>query len=141
MPISIAFHIVGFSLWVVSLMLVTNLLKNLCSYHAPQSIDISVIGPLLKRVGGGFIIGGMCLTVISGIYQFIMGGAAVYMKQGWFHTKLTLVVLLLILSFITLTKLAQVARGEKVLASTAGKLHALSGFLLIAIVFLTLLGR
>ena len=89
----------------------------------------------------GFIVSGMILTTLSGVFQLFYRGIGFYMSQGWFHTKLTLVLILFGVTLVTFFLVQKYQRGEALSLSKINMLHGLTGLALVAIVFLTMLGR
>lgn len=139
MQLSLAFHIIGILFWVSGLMVVSGLIRYFESRTEEKS------GPsyqaLTKKYWFGMVIPGLLISVVTGIYQFMIMGADYYMKQGWFHGKLTLIVVLLVVTGIVGNGVSTVRRGEVVPAKKFGMLHGVVGTVLLLIVFLTYMGR
>ncbi len=141
MQISLAFHIIGIVLWVGGLMIGTRLMKAvLVDPEAGATLSVTQRS-MLQRVFKGYILPGFILALGSGLYQIYTMGLAHYMRQGWFHGKLTLVLLLVIVTFLTGDTAARIARGEAINAKKLSAFHGIAGLCLVVIVFLTLLGR
>lgn len=142
MKISIAFHLVGLVMWLGSLMILTRCLKIFSrAYPAEASEALDTFRNTLKRVFYGFCIPGLLISLVTGVYQIVQMGMAYYMKQGWFHAKLTLVLLLFVVTLLLAKEMRRIAGRELVPAKRAIVLHAASGASLFAIVFLTILYR
>ena len=122
-------------------MILTNLLKSLCSERAAENFDSATVGVRLRKLCFGFVLPGVLVAAATGTYQMLTYGMAFYMKQGWFHAKLTLVAALVVTSVIAIYQTVRAARGERPSAALLLKLHAFSGFCLVSIVFLVFLGR
>ncbi len=90
-----------------------------------------------KRIFYGYVLGGFVISLLSGLHQWASGGFATYLSQGWFHSKLTMVAVLLVMT---------VMLGGQVKKSLAGQpnpkllmaIHGISGLCLVGIVFLTM---
>lgn len=95
----------------------------------------------IRRAFWGFAVSGAVIALVSGLYQLIIGGVGFYMKQGWFHGKLTLVIVLLVLTVILAVQVAATKRAEPIKIGLVRAVHGITGFCLIVIVFLTFLGR
>lgn len=142
MAVSLAFHIVGMIMWVGALLIMTRMLRgfaeNPSSTFGDQGLPLRAV---IKRTWVGFGLGGMGLSLISGTFQLLNRGMSFYMSQGWFHGKLTFIVILLVVTLIVHRNVLSVANGGGVTRKTIGMLHGLSGLSFILIVFLTILGR
>ncbi len=133
MKISIALHLIALVGWVGGLLILTRVIQQAVKLGA----NLKVLAPISKRIYYGWILPGFALSLITGLYQLIRGGAAFYMKQGWFHGKLTLVILLVIVTFMLMPVIKGLEAGR---VPTSGKmmtLHGLTGLILILIVFET----
>ena len=137
MQLSLGLHIVGMVLWMGGLIMIPRILKGLIDSKS----DLASIGPVLKRVFFGFTVSGMVISLVTGIIQFFIGGGAGhYMKQGWFHGKLTFLIILIVVTVILGGEIAKIGsaplKSGKLLA-----LHIISASALIIIVLMTMLGR
>ena len=137
MKISLAFHIVGMVMWVGGLMILTRVLK----VFSDELGDSRSLAAMVQGLYKGFVLPGLLVAIVSGLYQLTSMGIGVYMKQGWFHGKLTLVVVLLVVTFFVGGEVHKVQRAQKLSAARLIALHALSSVALLGIVFLTILGR
>lgn len=141
MKISFALHVIGLVMWPGALMILTRFMKLLCN---PGGAAASEIAALSKRVFSGFVLPGLFLSLVSGIYQIFhtsVEGFGYYKTQGWFHTKLTLVVLLIVLTFVILSQIKKAAAGQTLSRGKVTFLHAAVSSILVVVVFLTFLGR
>ena len=136
MAYSLAFHIIGICLWLGGMMVLTRLTKIYA-----QNGCLKESGAGLLRSYYGFVVPGLLIASMSGLYQISSVGFSHYMQQGWFHVKLTLVLLLFVLSALVGRNIAAAAKGDGVAGLKAGKLHAAVGMFLVVIVFLTIVGR
>jgi len=134
MQVSIAFHLIGMVMWVGGLMIITKLAKMAAAGQP------AMFAPL-RRTYFSFVIGGLTVSLVSGLYQIMSQGMAFYMKQGWFHGKLTCLIILFVVTAVLGAKLTAATKGESVAPGTFGKLHALTGAMLLAIVILTSIVR
>lgn len=137
MKFSIALHIIGLVLW-VGTVLILSLSTFLIEKNNLNKKDFPVIANKLLLAG---ILPGFVLTLFTGLYQIFSMGFSFYMKQGWFHGKLTFLIILTIISVI----FAFVIKDfKKNIWPTKGKLmaiHGSTGICFVLIVFLTILGR
>lgn len=130
--ISLALHIVGIVMWTGSLIVASRII----ALGVNSANDNSAAW--LKKIFYGWTLAGLALVTLTGLYQLMVGGGpGVYFEQGWFHGKVTLVIVLYIATFIFSRFLKQTQKK----ASTAMMIHGLTGLCLILIVFLTFLGR
>lgn len=137
MLISIALHIIGLTLWLGTLILISRLVAVVAADFEKHSGLV----PFLSRAFKGYGFSGLALTLITGVYQLANRGVGFYMKQGWFHTKLTLVIVLLIVTAVLGASIAQLKRGETFSKGRGMALHGIAALCLVVIVFLTILGR
>ena len=140
MKISLALHIVGLVMWLGGLMILTRCMK-VFSRSLPQEAEeaISAFSTTIKRIFYGFCLPGALISLLTGLYQVFSMGAAYYMRQGWFHGKLTLILLLFIITFFVARELKKIQNQEILSAKRALALHAASAASLILIVFITIL--
>ena len=138
MRVSLAFHLIGLVLWVGGLVILPRILKGL----APVSGQVPEVVSVARRVFFGFIVSGFVIALGTGLFQFVEGGgASVYMKQGWFHTKLTFILVLLVATALLAAELARGKRGEALRPGRLLAVHAMSALSLIVITLFTFIGR
>ena len=89
----------------------------------------------------GFVVGGMVLATLSGLHQLGSRGMSFYFSQGWFHTKVTLLIVLYVITVLVGFALKGAKDGQTISRQKGVVLHALCSLILIGIVFLTMLGR
>ncbi len=138
MHTSVAVHLIGIVFWIGSLIVITRFF-NLAS-------DSAVAGSaayrnLMSRAYFGFSVGGLVLATVTGIYQLSSQGMSYYMKQGWFHGKLTLVLVLVGITVAVGIQIKKLQIGAPVTRKTAGMLHGITSLSFILIILLTILGR
>lgn len=80
---------------------------------------------------------GMLLTLVTGVYQLVTMGMSSYMKQGWFHGKLTLVIVAIVATLM-FPKAANALKGVGAASRTAMTIHGIVGLILIIVVTLTI---
>lgn len=135
MQYALTFHIIGLAMWLPGLMVVTGILRYFvkCEGAVPKAgRDLS------RRYWFALVLPGFALSVLSGLHQLFATGVGIYMKQGWFHGKLTLIVLLLVVTAgVGMTLREESPPSVKKLTV----LHSISGSLLLFIVALTMIGR
>ncbi len=133
MKISIVFHILGLVFLFAGLLFGTRLVKL-----ADGEVVSSPLQMLSKKIVFGYIIPGAALIVLSGLHQFFAGGAGVYMKQGWMHTKLTLVAVLLWSGVMVSINLMTMAKGGTCNPKAGSMHHGIVALCLVVILVLTL---
>jgi len=109
----------------------------------PQEAEAGISGfrATIKRMFFGFCLPGAVIALATGLYQFMQTGAGYYMKLGWFHTKLTLVVILFVVTFLAAQEVRKIGNSEVLTAKKSIALHAITSACMIAIIFLTILNR
>lgn len=136
MQLSIAFHIIGFVLWVGG----SIILARALAVAVAEGSD----APVRNWAWSGFvgyIVPGAILTLVTGIYQLLTRGMPFYFAQGWFHAKLTLVLVMLVGTLILGIKAKAMSRGELVKKGALMAVHGIAALMLIGGVLLTILGR
>jgi uncharacterized membrane protein len=132
MKLSLAFHVIGVCLWLGSLILGGRIMAILSD--GPQIPAKATKSVIL------FTVVGFLVTLVSGVVQIVIQGAPFYFSQGWFHTKLTLVIVLIVLTIILVSHLKSVGAGiAKPKKGLLMMVHGVSSLILIANVFLTVL--
>lgn len=135
--LSIGLHIVGFLLWGGGLMFLT---RMLIPFVKGESGSPGLIAAL-RRSYIGFVLVGCALTIFTGMFQLISRGLPFYFAQGWFHGKLTLVVVLLIATVVAHAQLAKLERGALLSKVQVIAVHAIVASTVVATILLTILGR
>ncbi len=135
--LSLAFHLIGIVMWFGSHLILTRLLTG---YVSPEKRDPALTA-LVGRVYFGFGLGGFILTVLSGVYQLLSRGMVYYMAQGWFHGKLTLVIIMFVVTAVLGVQISRVKKGEQLSTGVLMALHGATGVVLFGAVFATILGR
>ena len=137
MAISLGFHIVGIVLWVGSLMVLTRMLLTLQKLSGTISApEAQAMARLWTRFGGI----GCVFVLLSGFHQLFARGPAFYFQQGWFHGKLTAVIVLVVLSVMFHLTLQRASAGVQPRSGSIHMIHGLTGLLLLVVVFMTFLG-
>jgi putative membrane protein len=137
MSVSLAFHCVGFVLWLGGLMILTRFTSlSHSGGDSPQRFANSA-----ARVYKGYILPGMVVVILSGLHQLGAGGAAHYFQQGWFHGKLTLVLVLIVATVIFGLQLKKLREGSWPSSAVIHSVHGIAGATLVGAVFATFLGR
>ncbi|MHC4831017.1 MAG: CopD family protein, partial [Planctomycetota bacterium] len=126
-----ALHIIGVVLWFGSLLQVTRMLKT--HANAPEGAHETLTG-IERRTQLLIGIPGLVITIGMGLVLLLHGGGAkFYMKQGWFHMKLTVVLIALIVEVMLFFKIRAFAKqpGTKLAPLL---MHIVAGLCLIAAV-------
>ena len=134
--ISIALHIIGIVMWAGGLMIVTRFLKIFTN----AGDGSAALSAMVHRVFHGYVLGGSVIALLTGLYQLFYRGLGFYFAQGWFHGKLTLIVLLIVVTALTFADVNKVKSGVTLSRGRIGAMHGLTGLALLGIVFVTILG-
>lgn len=132
MNYSIAFHVIGICFWMGGLLILTRVMA--VNDGASQTLAKSV-----KRLWLGYALPGFILVLLSGLYQLNYRGFAYYFGpgQGWFHMKLTAVIVLAIITGLVWREVSRFQAGGVPNKKLLGALHGISALLLVLLVFLT----
>lgn len=129
-----AFHIIGIVLWFGSLLQVTRMLK--ARVRAPEA-SRPTLSDMERRTQLFIGFPGLFLTVSMGVLLLVgpggpADGAGFYMKQGWMHVKLTLV---LVAIGVDVLLYRAIRRYDKQPGGVLGPLlmHITGGLVLIAV--------
>ena len=140
--LSIAFHLIGVVFWLGGLILVPRFLKVFAGAPgADGGVALAPARALVKRMWLGYVIPGLLIAVVTGLIQLVTGGIGVYMQQGWFHTKLTFVLVLVGVTVVEWLEVERVSSGLPSRPAVLGATHGVAAASLFAIVILTILGR
>lgn len=137
MKFSIALHIIGIVLWVGTL-LILSLTTFLIEKNNLNKKDFSIVANKLLYAG---IIPGFFITLITGIIQIFIYGFGFYMKQGWFHGKLTFLIVLTIVSVVFVFFVKDIEKNKWPAKGKLMAIHGTTGVCFALIIFLTILGR
>ena len=127
-----AIHFLGGILWIggtVAIAVVAGQIKS-----SNEEAFKALRGASLKVATGG-----MLLAWIGGLGVLIPSFTSVYVKQGWMHGKLTLVLIAAALSGVLSAKLRKAAAGETVAPATVQTLGLIIGAIALAVVILATL--
>lgn len=137
MNTSLALHIISLVMWVGGILILTRVIHQFVKLNG----DVKLLAAISKKIYFGWILSGCALAILTGLYQISVNGAKHYFSQGWFHGKLTLVIILIIITGILFPIVKKLSDN---ITPSAGKimgLHGSTGLILILAVFATLLGR
>lgn len=132
-----AFHLIAVITWFAALFY----LPRLFVYHAQATDNVSIerFKIMERRLYKAIANPSMMVTIGLGIWMAFMPAGQIWATQGWFHAKMTLVVLLLVYHFMCKYHLKQFAEDNN------GKSHVyfrwfneVPSVLLIAIVILVI---
>jgi putative membrane protein len=130
-------HIIGVILWIGGLMFLTRLL----GYHMkevgkPDSASAqATLTRIELRLHHFVIVPGAILALVGGVWM--LAEQIHYMKEGWFHAKLTIVLFFIILHVVCLIKVLGLAANPPEKKSPIFSIiHGISGLLLIAVLIL-----
>jgi putative membrane protein len=134
MNISLAVHIISLVMWIGGVLILTRAMH----LFAKEGGDLKILQLISNKVYFGWILPGLLLSVGTGVYQLISRGVAFYMKQGWFHAKLTLVLVLIAATVALFFAVKDIRAGIMPKPSRVMGIHGIAGLVLITVVFLTL---
>lgn len=132
MSYSIAFHVIGICFWMAGLIILTRVLA--VSEGASPTLLKTV-----KRLWFGYALPGLVIVLLSGLYQLNYRGFGYYFGpgQGWFHAKVTAVLILFVITALVWKQVARFCAGEAPNRKMLGAFHGISALLLVVLVFLT----
>lgn len=131
MIVIVFFHVLGVILWMGTLFVVSRMLAE----HAANPAVGEALTRLEERLFATIIHGGAAVVIATGVLMVL--NAPGYLKQGWLHAKLLLVLVMVVLDVRLYRRMqalhqmpSSVTKGELI------KLHGYIGLALIGIVFL-----
>lgn len=135
----LVFHVVGFVIWVGSLLDLTRIL----GYHVKEEIAVQErLSRIEFRMFWFVSTIGMALTIIFGLLCFMSGGGiAAYLQSPakWFHVKLTLVFVMIVIHFVFGRYLMELRASPRIMKPVRFKiLHGLTGLVFIGILIMVL---
>ena len=132
MAYSVAIHIIGIVFWMGGLLMLT---RVMAVAESPTPALIRGV----KRLWMGYTLPGLLIVVISGVYQLLFRGLSFYFGpgQGWFHSKLTGIVVLIVITALLAKQVGIFCKGEKPSRKALGAFHGISALLLVILVLLT----
>ena len=139
--ISFAFHILGLIFWIGGLVSLSRLLKSVSLLDAQASSESPELRNNCRMIWLGFVVGGLAIALVTGILQILFLGVGYYMRQGWFHMKLTAVLALLGVTGFAALQMMRLGRGDPIKRSAAAIIHGGAGGLAMIILLITYLGR
>ena len=106
---TLVFHILGFVFWIGGLLVETSLLAQHTQEASPDTRQ--ALGRLELRLLRGMATPGALLAVVTGIV-LIFTNPSYYLRAGWLHAKLVLVVILIGLHWVVLSRTKSFAAGR-----------------------------
>ena len=142
MLVSLSLHLIGLVMWFGGMLILTRALHLATHNEVLASITSrQALLPLFRRLFFGFVVGGAVVMLGTGLYQISVQGLGFYMQQGWFHAKLTLIIVQIIITALTGAAISNLGNTEISRSGRFMAFHGISATILILIVFLTMLGR
>lgn len=138
MTLSLAIHIIGIVLWLGGVLIAT-LFANIMLKAGDKAGEAWPMAA--SKIFWSFAVSGLVVTTLTGLYQLMTRGMAFYMKQGWFHGKLTLLIALFVVTVLVGRDLSRVKNGQPIERKKIMMLHGIAGIIFVAVVMLTMLGR
>lgn len=133
MNISLSFHLIGIVFWVGGLLFVTRFAR----LFAEQNSHNTELATTIRKSWILYVIHGLAFTLVSGFYQLFSGGIGSYMKQGWFHGKLTFVIVLLVATVMLGFQVSRIGKGQQTSAKALRLIQILTAFSFVITVFMT----
>ena len=135
----LVFHIIGFIFWAGGLLDISRIL----GYHVKEEIAVQKrLSWMEFRMFWFVSTPGLIVTWAMGLALFLTGGGVdVYLKgAGWFHGKLTAVLVLTIIHFLIGRSVMQLRAEPKISNPAKFKaLHGIAGLCVVAIVILVMI--
>jgi putative membrane protein len=100
-------HIIGLVFWLGGLFSLSSLVKFISNQDDENRIKLSNYARVIYRISNLL---GMLLTIGSGV--LLIGVAQGAMKSGWFHTKLTIIVVLLVFDHLLMRKIKTLSKEK-----------------------------
>ena len=133
MQISIAFHLIGIVFWAGGLVLLARML-------ALTSGSGDAAAKAVGRLWKGYVVPGSIVALATGVYQLMVKGLGFYFAQGWFHGKVTAVLVLLAVTVVTGFEVGKAAKGGVPNAKKLNAMHGIAALLFVVIVIMTEIG-
>lgn len=131
MRIILFFHVLGVILWMGALFVVSRLLVE----HTTHPASGEALTRLEQRLFGSIVHGGAAVVIATGVLLVLNDPG--FLRQGWLHAKLLLVLALVVLDVRLYRRmLALHALPSSVSRTEMVRLHGFIGLALIAVVFL-----
>ena len=89
----------------------------------------------------GFVFSGLLIVIATGFYQLGTLGMSYMFQQGWFHMKLTIVLVLIALTVYASLTMSKASRGENISRKSVAIIHGVTALSLILILLTTYIGR
>ncbi|MCB0354336.1 MAG: CopD family protein [Bdellovibrionales bacterium] len=127
--VSMVFHLLGVIFWMCGLLSLTRILKAFSdreNYREPW-IKMAIM------TWKGFVLGGFGIALASGLYQLLSRGMSTYMKQGWFHGKLTFLFVLIGITVALVFEMRKVERREPISRKKMAAFHGIVSLSIVAI--------
>ena len=126
-------HLLGMVVYVGGFLTLTRMLGHAVRFEAPQSRADAY--RVLKRMHVFVDWGGLALMMIAGLWLLVADPVGKqYMKQGYFHMKMTFIVVLLVSDAILSRKLFRMRGEDTPPAATMFRVvHGIAGLALIGI--------
>ena len=131
MRIILFFHVLGVILWMGTLFAISRLLAE----HATEPTTGEALTPIEEKLFGSVVHGGAFVVIATGVLLVL--NDPTFLRQGWLHAKLLLVLALIVLD-VRLYRRMQALHADPDSVSRAEmfRYHGLIGLALIAVVFL-----
>jgi uncharacterized membrane protein len=93
----------------------------------------------VQRLWLGYALPGALIVVVTGFIQILNRGFSFYFGpgQGWFHAKVTLVLVLLVMTLLIWRQVGIFITGQSVNKKLLSAFHGVSALILVVLVLLT----
>ena len=138
--LSFVCHLLGAVLWTGGLLALSRVLVAMARQPAAMRPGLAYLGGRLNILA----VLGAALSLTSGLYQLSLWPDGSFRHAGWLHTKLTLIIVLVVVHGLCWSKLQKwrtVGEQTSLARGPAAALHGITGLLLIGILLAVYLGK
>jgi protoporphyrinogen IX oxidase len=134
----LTFHILGFIVWLGALLDLTRIL----GYHVKEELQVQArLSAMEFRMFFFVATPGLAITLIFGTLLFFTGGGVsqYLVGHGWFHAKLTLVIVLFVIHYFVGKEILKLRAAPKQTSPVRFKiLHGVAALVMIFILILVM---
>ncbi|MCI5066046.1 CopD family protein [bacterium] len=145
---SYAFHILGLLFWLGGLIALSRVLRVFTAVREEGAPDESSVlthredlYEAVRMIWFGFVLAGVVLVLVTGLINLSVIGVGYYMREGWFHMKLTAVMLLFGVTAFAGLQMTKLARGEALERKKLALIHGATSALTLCVLLITYFGR
>lgn len=132
---SFAIHLIGIVMWLGGLLMLTRFARIAGD---PALASNPPFVKVMRKSWFIYVVQGLAITVLTGFYQLFAGaGPGFYLKQGWFHGKITLVLVLIVATAMLGFEIKNISESRPANPNRLRVIQILSVVGLVGIVLLT----